>query len=373
MPSVPCKISILCPGSDDPISNYSSEVPDVIEFAAIGYPIFNPSNPLGDDPRDPLNPFYAAEGCVSLCTSRLSLQDAQDCAARQAYECESSGRNPPPNQPAFFTNDPQSCTIPCPNGGPGATVVVPSGTVIAPSAGLANAIAHNLACQRAAQGIVTVENEEQCFTAHCTTNDQFVATRCTPAGTYGECLLSPTPAQLLAAQTFYNDFALAAATADANAALAAHVCQTCNAEISGFAACPGDPTKISHATVPAGKYCVAPGGSQSNVDMQAQQDLYNQLQAGLSALGCACTSSLNRTSQIFTYACDTFIQVLTLGGSAFPAPLNGNPPGSGIFHIAPGGTFDWNALWQANIGGITPPARILGISYTAPEVRIYVP
>lgn len=376
MPTIVCPVSITCPGSDDPISNYSSEVPDVINFEAIGYPTFNPDTPIGDDPRDPLPPPISSQGCLTSCVSGVSRADAIACARVDALLCQNSNRSPAPVNAIAF-NDAQSCSIPCSGGAP-ATVVIPAGYVAAPNKAIANSIAHSIACQRAAQGVVPISNSEQCFTARCPNNDPFSVQRCTPAGTYGECLIFPTAAQIAAAQQFFDDFALAAATADANQALQSHVCQTCNAEVSGFASCPGDPTKIANATVPKGKYCLPPGGSQDQVDAQASQDLYNQTQAGLKALGCACFGAVDPVTQIPSFTCDTFIQVLNGSGSAFPAPLNGSPGGSGIFHVTPG-NFDWQLLWRQSFGcpdqnpcfhGIV---RILGISYTAPEIRLFFP
>ncbi len=148
MPSIKCPVTISCPGSDDPISNYSSEAPDVINFGAIGFPIFNPDNPLGDDPRDPLNPFYTAAGCLSLCFSTVSQEAADDCAAADAYLCESGGRNPPPLNPVFY-NDQQVCGFPCPDGTLFIWTVL-AGTVVTGNQDLSNRIAAEIACQRAA-------------------------------------------------------------------------------------------------------------------------------------------------------------------------------------------------------------------------------
>jgi hypothetical protein len=149
MPTIPCKVSITCPGSDSPISNFSSESPDVIDFGAMGFPIVFPDNPLGPDAgTDPIAPAWWALGCVAPCFSTVSQDAANECAAAQAYECSRTPPRPGPRPPVFF-NAQQQCQFPCPDG----TVfiwTVLAGSVVAGSQALADRIAEEIACTLAA-------------------------------------------------------------------------------------------------------------------------------------------------------------------------------------------------------------------------------
>jgi hypothetical protein len=126
------------------IFNFSSEAPDKITFNGVGFPIGNPDDPIG-----PV--IFTDPGCVSVCTSNVSQDDADSCAAIQAYLCQHSGGGGPGNPllPVFY-NDQQSCSFPCPDGSL-FTWTVLAGFVVTGNQDLSNRIAENIACARAAQ------------------------------------------------------------------------------------------------------------------------------------------------------------------------------------------------------------------------------
>lgn len=151
MPTVPCPLTIDCPGSDSPLTNFSEEAPDRFVFGAVAYPIFNPHNPLGPDGSgrdtgDP--PSWFAEGCVSLCYSVLSQEAADLCAAAEAYIC--SHTHNPPNNPVLFFNSQQQCAATCPNGSIFVWTVGP-GSFVSTSQALADQTAQAFACRKAAE------------------------------------------------------------------------------------------------------------------------------------------------------------------------------------------------------------------------------
>lgn len=152
MPTAACDHRITCECSDDPIANYSAEAADTIKYRSLGF--FNGTPPLGWS--------YAQLGCVRLCESTVSQQDADDCARRQAQECvwndfdddpnHPPNCNPPctspPSTPTIYYNTAQVCSATCPDGRT-FTYMVAVGTVAALSQAEANAIAFSLACGRA--------------------------------------------------------------------------------------------------------------------------------------------------------------------------------------------------------------------------------
>ncbi len=143
--SIPCPQVIDCPCSDDPISNYSSEEPD--------QPVF-----FGHYNQPPTAGTWFAPGCYAECTSLVSQQAADECAARQAIECSFDGTpdgdNPVPGgrggtHTPRFGNTFQSCDSECPGGAGTVTALVPPGTVISATQADADARARGLACQEA--------------------------------------------------------------------------------------------------------------------------------------------------------------------------------------------------------------------------------
>lgn len=147
-----CAIAITCPGNppglngDSPVSNYTAELPDTLDYEGFVYPIFDNNNTIGGTTTTGNFPPWIAAGCQSTCFSFLSFDDAQACAARQAFICAHT----PPTGPAptFFFNAQQSCPFTCPDGTVYVYTVLP-GYFVALSQTEADSLAQNLACQRA--------------------------------------------------------------------------------------------------------------------------------------------------------------------------------------------------------------------------------
>lgn len=84
---------------DFPLLNLSSEKPEVPEYV-----IYTPGGTHQSGTDDPTKT-YAVEGCLSTCTSEVSLEEALLCAAKQALICYNDKPNPkPPVYPG--TDDP---------------------------------------------------------------------------------------------------------------------------------------------------------------------------------------------------------------------------------------------------------------------------
>jgi hypothetical protein len=147
MANRPCNQAIICPGSDNPLGNFSSEAPDPFSYFSFRYPIVNPHNPIGGDgPRIP--PTYFANDCAGICVSTISQEDADLCAARQAYICS---HTPPGGQPPqLFFNTLQTCSVACGNGS-FFVWQVPPGSFVALSQAAADEQAQAYACLQAAR------------------------------------------------------------------------------------------------------------------------------------------------------------------------------------------------------------------------------
>jgi hypothetical protein len=111
---------------NNPFLNLSSELPDIDLFIGRRYTIGLP----------PLGQFFYAVGCIGICFSEESQEDAELCAARQNVLCNSSNwpiSIPNPEFPGS-PNNPQPPTIPRPritylNTSQSAQFVCPNGTV----------------------------------------------------------------------------------------------------------------------------------------------------------------------------------------------------------------------------------------------------
>jgi len=105
MPKMLCDKSVRCLGTDSPIENYSSEAPDDLRFIGLQFP-YGPGHW-----HDPSNN-YRAEGCLGVCYSTVSQEDADLCAALQAYLCNQDDCDPAdPNCAYQCPGDPRcSCT-----------------------------------------------------------------------------------------------------------------------------------------------------------------------------------------------------------------------------------------------------------------------
>lgn len=92
--NIPCPIRISCPGSDFPITNYSAEGPqDVATHIGVVYPTT-----------------WFKGGCLSICESTVSQEEADQCALAQEAAC-----NPPP-PPILYCNTDQSVEVACSDG-----------------------------------------------------------------------------------------------------------------------------------------------------------------------------------------------------------------------------------------------------------------
>lgn len=146
MANIPCPNVTICPGSDGPFANFSSEAPDPNIFRRFAYPIVNPNNPIGGDgPRIP--PVYFAADCAGVCVSLISQEDADLCAARQAFIC--SHTPPGGHAPPLFFNVFQLCGVAC-GGGSNFFWSVPAGSFVALSQAAADEQALAYACLQAA-------------------------------------------------------------------------------------------------------------------------------------------------------------------------------------------------------------------------------
>lgn len=157
--NIPCDIHVNCPPVlanleyDSPLANFSSEAPDQDLFIGVntGWNLNLP----------PLGSFWTSQGCLSICESAISQQDADLCAARQEIACTinggltgSLGRLTQPwllpngNPVPLFPNLNQSCSFTCPDGLL-FTWTVSAGQVLDPNPVAANEIAFSLACRQA--------------------------------------------------------------------------------------------------------------------------------------------------------------------------------------------------------------------------------
>lgn len=161
----PCARAITCPGptpgleGDSPIVNYSAEQDDGVEFKGIKFPPWTPYNP--DRPG-----WWASQACDGFftCVSYVSQEAADDCARVLADLCAYTPQPPttPPclvdpdscvDPPTMFGNNPQSCSIECPDGTT-FTYTVPAGSFVAPNEAYADYLARTAACQRVAANFI---------------------------------------------------------------------------------------------------------------------------------------------------------------------------------------------------------------------------
>ena len=159
-----CTKRIICVGQppglegDSPITNFSSEYNDGVDYPGRKFPPFPPFDP-GIDP-------WVSEACAGIfkCTSFISQEDADDCAAALAMACILTPHPPTdptpfcisnpvactPPGPGIHTNEKQVATYTCPDGIT-FTWTIPTGTIISSSVALANTIALELANKRVLQ------------------------------------------------------------------------------------------------------------------------------------------------------------------------------------------------------------------------------
>ena len=129
--------TITCPGTDFPITNYSSE----------GEEPFPPYTSVVYPPEDPptIDGSFFRQGCLYACISELSQEDADLCALRQVVLCST-----PPDEPIWYSAE-AACTAVCPDGRE-YTYVVPAGSFVAPTLQQAQDQAQAYACNKAELG-----------------------------------------------------------------------------------------------------------------------------------------------------------------------------------------------------------------------------
>jgi hypothetical protein len=179
MPIIPCCSKIQCPDQgvfnldyDTPFANLSSELPDQDIFVGLNFGWDNNQPPLGSN--------WTANSCLGVCTSIVSQQDADDCAARENLFCLNgggwgtppgtvqnggpSGPNdtpvippPPGHTPTLFANEATACTANCPDGTP-FVFTVPAGIYLAQSQAQANDMAESRACRAAIQARICLSS-----------------------------------------------------------------------------------------------------------------------------------------------------------------------------------------------------------------------
>lgn len=158
-----CSAKIDCPGTDSPVANLSSELPDQDRFIGIDFGWDWNVPPLGSN--------WITNSCLGTCVSNLSQLDADLCATRANLVCQieswgtggggggidggggggSSGpplildsHNGPP--PTIYGNQIDTCTAQCPDGSFFNFTLLPD-TFFALSQAQANAMAASTACR----------------------------------------------------------------------------------------------------------------------------------------------------------------------------------------------------------------------------------
>jgi hypothetical protein len=169
--------------TDDPWLNLSAEEPDHDRIFSIKHYVERP--PLGWE--------FRSTGCVRICVSTVSQEEADDCALASAKQClyndwDPHGPNDHPFEPpTLYTNNARTCTIRCSDGmisPPGEntfTWTVPAGTVIALSQEQADAIAQSEACQRARQHRICINDTLAGGCVNQAYKQRIIATGGTPA------------------------------------------------------------------------------------------------------------------------------------------------------------------------------------------------
>lgn len=131
MPVRPCDFSTTCP-PDAPLDNFSSEADDTIDYISTRFA----QNP------PPLLHNFDATACGETFVSQISQLDADLQAAANALQCVYSHLDP---TPTLFTNSPQTCCVPCPDG-TNTCYQVPGGLFPGVNQASADAAAHAVAC-----------------------------------------------------------------------------------------------------------------------------------------------------------------------------------------------------------------------------------
>jgi len=150
---MPCDCRVDCPGTDSPFANISSEAPDALVFIGYNFGWGNTVPPLGD--------LFSKTVCAVSCTSKVSQEDADLCAARGEITCVVNPTDPPPDgwtdpggsSVPLYSSDAVSCSGFCPDGLPFTYFVAP-GAFIALNQLTADRIAFSYACRLVTQNKV---------------------------------------------------------------------------------------------------------------------------------------------------------------------------------------------------------------------------
>lgn len=171
-----CPIGVHCPGTDYPVSNFSSEATDGPTFIGLswpggggGTPTSWPDDPGGDtpgspgtptrggggpgvvpnpprigggpvvNPQPPVGSLWYSQGCFAVCISTVSQAAADLCAAQQQYLCDDPQVNTTDHTPAIdpttgnpvpvYYNRAKQCQFSC-GDGTFNVFTVPAGTFI---------------------------------------------------------------------------------------------------------------------------------------------------------------------------------------------------------------------------------------------------
>jgi Putative Ig domain len=145
LPKTGCSFSTPCEDPSIPLGNYTSEAPSASTFSGFAFPVTNPNDPINGAVT------YQAEGCLSECDSAVSQEDADLCAARQAFVCANT---PVTGEgPTFYYSGVQTCRMECPNGDP-FIYTLAAGAFVDTNQSLADARALVYACQQASHNAI---------------------------------------------------------------------------------------------------------------------------------------------------------------------------------------------------------------------------
>ena len=153
MPVAPCQFKSLCQDPANPLTNYSTEAGDNLEFLGWGFPWIPRDNPTDDPKDDPPSldpPPNVGDDCASLCRSPESDEAAVLCSDLLAWLCAHPGIH-------VFYNEVVSATINCPDGSP-FTFTVPAGSFAGPTQAGANAVAQAYANNRVRNHMVCLSD-----------------------------------------------------------------------------------------------------------------------------------------------------------------------------------------------------------------------
>ena len=149
MPVRPCPNVINCPGTDEPISNYSSEANDTLDYVSTFF--------AGQPP--PFLQDWVATECGDTYLSTISQADADYHARANAELCVHTRQN---TSPTIYFNSPQTCTLYCPDGLP-FTYTVQGGMFTGSDQTLVNLLALEFACNQANANKICLSNLAGCL------------------------------------------------------------------------------------------------------------------------------------------------------------------------------------------------------------------